>query len=243
MPNSGSVYSPQWFELFLRRIDPAQTARECDFLARQLPLPNHRRLLDLCCGEGRHATPLARRGYAVTGVDASEAALRQARNAGDAPIALVAADIRCLASLFDAITPPFDGTICMWQSFGYFDDATNRSILAAMVRLLRPGGRAVMDVYHRDFFEANQGERRFERGGIQVVETKRMVGARLFARLDYPDADRAADQFEWQLYTPQELIDHATGAGLAPVLVCSGFEPEVAASPRVPRFQVVFARS
>jgi hypothetical protein len=70
-----------------------------------------------------------------------------------------------------------------------------------------------------------------------------MVGARLFARLDYPDADRVADQFEWQLYTPQTLIDQGAGAGLAALLVCSGFDPAVAASPRVPRFQVVFARS
>lgn len=71
-------YSADWFRIFLSRIPAEQTAREVEFLRRQLPLPSHGRVLDLCCGAGRHALPLARAGYCVLGVDRDEAAIARA---------------------------------------------------------------------------------------------------------------------------------------------------------------------
>ena len=37
-----NTYSPQWFTLFMRTIDPARSERECDWLAGHLPLPEFR---------------------------------------------------------------------------------------------------------------------------------------------------------------------------------------------------------
>ncbi|HKG95752.1 MAG TPA: methyltransferase domain-containing protein [Gemmatimonadaceae bacterium] len=51
------------------------------FLERALPRAAISRVLDLCCGPGRHALPLAERGYDVTGVDRDAAALGAARRA------------------------------------------------------------------------------------------------------------------------------------------------------------------
>jgi len=52
-------YSSVWFDTFLRTYWPHQTEKELDFLARHLPPPSYRTLLDVCCGPGRHALPLA----------------------------------------------------------------------------------------------------------------------------------------------------------------------------------------
>jgi SAM-dependent methyltransferase len=240
MPSAASSYSSHWFELFLHRIDPAQTARECEFLARQLPLARHRAVLDLCCGEGRHARGMIDRGYAVIGVDANETALQHARAPCDDRARLVAGDMRALAALFQPAT--FDAAVCMWQSFGYFDDAANASILAAVAKLLRPGGRFVLDLYHRAFFEAHQGERQFEAGGVEVVETKRMLRERLLVTLRYGSGQRA-DHFNWRLYVPDELSALAVTTGFNVVLACSGFDESSAASADVPRFQLVLERS
>src|SRR5438034_4417740 len=73
--NGVNEYSANWFDLFLRQIDPAQTAREIEFLCRQLQNAKFRSVLDVCCGGGRHAIWLSRHGYEVTAVDRDESVL------------------------------------------------------------------------------------------------------------------------------------------------------------------------
>ena len=34
---------------------------------------------------------------------------------------------------------PFDDVVCWFTSFGYFDDADNRAVLAEFARVLKPG--------------------------------------------------------------------------------------------------------
>jgi len=55
------------------------TAGECDFIESEIGPDKSIRLLDVGCGTGRHAIELSKRGYAVTGIDFSEAQLARAR--------------------------------------------------------------------------------------------------------------------------------------------------------------------
>jgi SAM-dependent methyltransferase len=66
--NAVNEYSSRWFDAFLVPIAAEQTAREIDFLARNLFQPRYSSVLDVYCGMGRHARALAKRGYRVTGV-------------------------------------------------------------------------------------------------------------------------------------------------------------------------------
>jgi hypothetical protein len=54
-PVTANDYSSTWFNLYSQRMDPARTKREAAFIAGRLPLDRFPRLLDLCCGQGRHA--------------------------------------------------------------------------------------------------------------------------------------------------------------------------------------------
>jgi ubiquinone/menaquinone biosynthesis C-methylase UbiE len=36
-------------------LDEARTIRETEFVCRSAPLPEFRKILDVCCGMGRHA--------------------------------------------------------------------------------------------------------------------------------------------------------------------------------------------
>ena len=123
------AFSRAWFETF-GHPDAAATEREVDFLLGVLP-PPPARVLDVPCGFGRHALALGRRGYRVTGVERDPDVAREARAAG---VDVRELDMRRLGDL----PKKFDAVICMWASFGWFDDATNADVLAASPRAPGP---------------------------------------------------------------------------------------------------------
>ncbi len=230
-------YSGDWFDLFMSTIQPAKTAQEVAFVARQLPQPRYCSLLDLACGTGRHARLLAEHGYQVLGIDRNERALGAAEAHAAGNLRFLRHDMRDLATL----AGHFDAIICLWQSFGYFDAPTNEAILQSMSDKLNGGGRCLLDLYHRDFFEQNQGTRVFEIQGRTITEKKQMRGNRLIVELSYGGA--GGDRFEWQLYRPEELTALAQDCGLSCTLICSDFDEALPASPEKPRVQYVLEKA
>ena len=53
--------------------------QETAFVSRCAPLPSFRKVLDACCGMGRHARILSSRGYSVIGIDRDSDAIARAR--------------------------------------------------------------------------------------------------------------------------------------------------------------------
>ena len=229
MPNA---YTRRWFSTFLGRIDPTIVEREVAFLRRQLSPGVH--MLDLCCGPGRHAAPLSDVGYRVTGLDRDAAALADA--ARSAPRAsFVRADMRHTPLAAAGV----DAVICMWQSFGHFDADSNRAVLAELHRVTAPNGTLILDLYNRDFHAAHIGERTIERDGERIHESRAMDGDRLRVALRY---ERAAtgEEFEWQLYTPADLVAVARSVGFRLRTACAEFDERIAPTAERARMQIVF---
>ena len=230
-------YSAMWFELFSRNIDPLQTAREVDFISRHLPIHQYARLLDLCCGEGRHAAALAARGYQVTGIDKSPDAVRATQPLSRPGLEVVQMDAREIARL----PRKFHGVICMWQSFGYFDRSANAALLADLTRVVGIRGRLILDVYNADFFRQVPGLNCWEKSGVRIEERKQLDDGRLRVELAY-GASGSGDSFDWEVYTPQELERMLGAAGWSVHLACSGFDETMTPSDRQPRMQFVAER-
>jgi len=115
-----------------------------DLVWRLLDLRQDMSVLDLACGHGALANRLAARGCRVTGLDSSPVFLDRARAdaaAAGVDVEYVTGDMRDLPW-----TGRFDRVINWSTAFGYFDDATNRAVLAGIARALRPGGRLAMDL-------------------------------------------------------------------------------------------------
>jgi len=102
-------------------------------------------VLDLGCGPGRHALPLARAGLDVTAIDTSQALLEQLR--GRAAAEGLSLEI-CREDMREFARPDaFDAILVMWTSFGYFEDETDHDrVLAGIVESLKPGGVLVLDL-------------------------------------------------------------------------------------------------
>ncbi len=124
------------------------TRREVDFIEKNLSPPGTGLVLDLACGNGRHAVGMARRGYRIVGVDLSLPMLARAGEVAqeaDQKINFIHGDMRDLG--FDRT---FDGVYCVGTSFGYFDDVTNIKVFEGVARALKPGARFLLEVANRD---------------------------------------------------------------------------------------------
>jgi len=185
--------------------------------ARLAGCPDGGDLLDVPCGFGRHALPLARAGYSVVGVDRSERLLAEAerRVDGDARPKLVRADYRELPFADES----FHAAINLFSSLGYLGDEQDLQVLAEIRRVLRPGARLVLEILHRDrlvrIFEEHDwrlvGEgrllleqRTFDAGAGVVQSTQTLIdGANR----------RESRSFSLRVYTATELIAMLSRAG------------------------------
>jgi SAM-dependent methyltransferase len=123
-------------------LDPARSEADAELIATLLSLSPGMRVLDVPCGEGRIAGPLARRGCEVVGVDVSRRFLELARQRWP-EVTFDLGDLRQLA--FES---EFDAVVNWFTSFGYFDRPTNDAVLRAFARALRPGGQLLLELHN-----------------------------------------------------------------------------------------------
>ena len=144
-------------ERFFREAWPAisqametqdDAARAVRWILGLVGLPLGARVLDAPCGFGRHSIELARRGFAVTGVDFNETELARAREAAaraGVKLTLLGQDMRDME-----FAAEFDLAINLFSSIGYFTDDEDRLLVDRFWRALAPGGTFVLDTRNRD---------------------------------------------------------------------------------------------
>lgn len=203
-----------------------RTAAEVDYLAEMLHqhAPG-RRILDLGCGVGRHAVGLARRGFAVVGIDVSEFALsRAAAAAADAGVSI---DLRHADLLGTWDVPTVDAAICV-QAFGWGSDDDQLRMLRSVRRVLADGGILILD--HSNILAI---------AGRYAPESRAKIGGATFhflrrydpvsgrsggeVRLRRADGSTAVLLDDVRLYQSAEIERLLTRAGFEAVAVHSDF--------------------
>ncbi len=197
-----------------------QSEAQTEFIAEALELPERGRVLDLCCGHGRHSVPLAQRGYRVTGLDLSAYHLRLAKAAaGRAGVEVewLHRDMREIPG-----RRRFDAVINCFTSFGYFEsEEDDQRVLDGVARSLRPGGRFFIDTINHDwlmrvFRETNWLER--PEGGFALerrcydIHNGRIENEWVYVTAD---GELRRQSFSHRVYTYTELVRMLARAGLA----------------------------
>lgn len=198
--------------------------------ARLTGCPEGGDLLDAPCGFGRHCVPLARAGYRVIGVDRSGALLAEARRraAGERWPKLVQADYRELP-LKDASV---DAALNLFTSLGYLGDDEDTRVLAEIRRVLKPGGRLVLETAHRDAVVRGWSDndwRLMGEGRLLLEQRTFDPGdgvAQTTQTLVEPDGTRESRTWSARVYTATELVALARAAGFGEVKCWGGFEHE-----------------
>jgi len=148
--------------------------QEVDQVSALLQLQPDSKVLDVCCGVGRHSLELARRGHCVTGVDRTAAYLSEARKRAEAeslPAEFVQQEMKAFCRL-DA----FDAAISMFTSFGYYEEpADNQQVLANICASLRESGKLLVDLHGRENLARVFRPRDWHRVGDYMVIEERVL--------------------------------------------------------------------
>jgi SAM-dependent methyltransferase len=127
------------------------------------------KILDLCCGFGRISAELARRGFAVTGVDITESYLNTAKDEA----AYEKLEIEYIKSDARAFKRPdsFDAALNLYISFGYFPDPKDDLLLVKnALESLKDGGTFIVETLGKEIAVRDFVEREwFERAGLKVL--------------------------------------------------------------------------
>jgi len=227
MPWWDVYFNELYLCLFETTLTPDRTAQEVAGAIALLDLRPGARILDLCCGQGRHAVLLARTGYRVTGLDRSPYLLGRAQRAAEeagAEVQWVRGDMRRLPW-----REQFDGCVNLFTAFGYFDDeAENEQVLHQVCRVLKPGSVFLLDLSNRDYYLLRMWPYSWRRHGQAIILEETSFD---------PATCRFTMSFTWveggkrenlthsvRHYTAPELAGMLRRAGLTPIATYGDFD-------------------
>ncbi|NLE44709.1 MAG: methyltransferase domain-containing protein [Chloroflexi bacterium] len=177
------------------------------------------RLLDLACGRGWLTIHLAQRGFDVTGFDLSAVLLtraEQAANQARVRIEWVRGDMRDLPSEW---TDCFEYVTFTLSEFGCFsNESENQQVLHEVARVLKAGGRFLLDIVvnrdelilHGETYNCLEGDGFFvsEQGSLDLLTG---IHQRVFHW--YYQGQRHETKWQIRAYTPPEVAGMLEKAG------------------------------
>ncbi len=132
----------------------SEAKHQIEFLEKYVGLSKDKKILDLCCGNGRHSIELKKLGYDVIGIDLSEDLLDFARkkaSENNIDLKLIKCDMREIP-----YKDHFDLVVQFFTSFGYFEtDEENQKVLSAISDSLKINGKFLIDYLNPDYVVKN----------------------------------------------------------------------------------------
>ncbi|EPD82751.1 hypothetical protein HMPREF1207_03543 [Paenibacillus sp. HGH0039] len=219
-------------------LNEERTRFEIGQLLSLLNLPEGASILDLGCGQGRISVPLALRGYQVTGIDASDTLLDEARRralASRAEAVFKSLDMRELD-----FADEFDAVLNLGTAFGYLEnEEENQDILHRVYRALKPGGQLIQETENRDFKLLYSAKKTWDMmNGCPVWSQREFdsVTGRWNEEMTWFDnGELKSSRLNLRLYTAAELLHLHGNAGLDVKGIYGGFDlsPLTTSSPRM----------
>lgn len=204
------AFAGEYLQLYAHR-SPEQGAAQVAQMLKARLLPAHGRVLDLCCGAGRHLLPMRQAGLDAVGLDLSLQLLQAGELAGVA-VRANALRVPFADGMFDVVTNLF-------SSFGYFPDyAAHHAVLAEVARVLKPGGSFIIDHMNAEVtIRELEPESVVQKPGLTLKQKRRYDAntRRVIKEVEYqPDGEEPRNWHESvRLFEPAELDSFLKQAG------------------------------
>ena len=214
-----TFFGEDYLRIYTPFLPPERTAREVNGIINLLNIAPGSSILDLCCGHGRHAIPLAQRGYSITGQDLSEVLLGRARAEAKSQ------GIQAHWIQSDMRTSPFenefDAIINIFTAFGYLEtEEDDTQALQQVHKALKSNGLFLLEtVYQPKVMRSFTPHSiiRYE-DGLIVLEERYidLLTSRNEVRISmiHPDGRRTEYHQSMRIYTLTELLHMFTSVGL-----------------------------
>ncbi|MGB2782861.1 MAG: methyltransferase domain-containing protein [Atribacterota bacterium] len=210
------------------------TSREIDLFLSILEVSSEDKILDLCCGQGRHSLELARRNFKnVEGLDRSHYLIQKAKARAkkeDINIRFKEGDARKIPYLPDT----FDVVTILGNSFGYFETIQDDlRVLKEVFKVLKPWGKLLIEVADGDFLKENFQPRSWEwidkkhfvcRERSLSLDEQRLISREV---ITHTEKGVMADQFYAErLYSNESLTRLLEAAGFNDVTFHGQISPD-----------------
>lgn len=211
-------------------IDKIERApKEIDKIESLADLDPAIKVLDLCCGTGRHSIVLAKRGYDVTGVDLTRHYIEKARKKAEEKefdIEFVEKDMREFKR-----EDNFDLVLNLWTSFGFFEDEQeNMKVLENIYASLRPKGKLIMDLMSKEILARIFEEKDWSESEDGFVLEQRSVEKdwswMKVRRILITDEGQKEYNISHRIYSAKELKDMLKQVGFSSIKVYGSFDGE-----------------
>lgn len=234
----------EWFErsfredyvLVYRHRDDSAADGEIANLLERLPIKDTGRVLDLCCGSGRHSRALARRGYEVVGVDLSPVLLQLAEEQNTFPqLSFARCDMRNIPYQGE-----FDIVVNLFTSFGYFSsDEENASVIRNMAQALRTEGEVIIDYLNPAYVTAHLVPQSSKEVGSMLIEEKRWIQDGFVKKQIVINEGTAGEPREYleqvRLFQVEQMIAMLEKAGFGQIQVFGNYQFEEYVASESPR--------
>jgi D-alanine-D-alanine ligase len=244
VPDLEEYVRPDWWSrifnyLYLRTDadiinDLDITSHEIDLFLEILNLSPDDKILDLCCGQGRHSLELARRNFKnIEGLDRSHYLIQKAKATArkeDLNIRFREGDARKIPSPTDS----FDLVMILGNSFGYFDTIQDDlRVLKEVFRVLKPWGKILIEVTDGDYLRNNFQTRSWEwmdkkhfvcRERSLSLDKQRLISREV---ITHTEKGVIADQFYAErLYSKENLTRILETAGFSNIAFQGQISPD-----------------
>lgn len=175
-------------------------------------------VVDLACGRGRHAIPLAHAGFRVTGVDYSEKMLLMGKAKAEregVPVEWVREDMRTFRR-----PGSYNLFLSLFTSFGFFSDPENQRVLENIGASLKKSGTLLLDLRNasKGFARPEDSEKTLPVSSgllrMSVRYDREMGRAKAEHVLTRRDGIRISSVFDVRIYTKEELGIMLRNAGM-----------------------------
>ncbi|MFQ6098186.1 MAG: class I SAM-dependent methyltransferase, partial [Armatimonadota bacterium] len=203
----------EWWQRFFESPDSIplsyfpsdrETDAEVAGICSLLQLTRQDRVLDVCCGMGRHLVRLRARGYDVVGLDYSNMMLRRAAAAA------ATWNVACRLVRGDAARLPFRSgsfakVVNLFNSFGYcLSDEDNERVIREASRCLVRGGDFLLETRNKSY----------QLAGLPMRCAVRLPNGRRYQHYSHYDRKRRRLNTEWTEDDASGRLVHAASVRL-----------------------------